>query len=159
MESRSPTPSAIRKWTPLRSVLSKTKFRKAVTFSGRVISPSPSIPPSPGRTQDSHSANLPCATQELGHKFSRAVKLFWHGHMSHYGWVYLQTQVPGGPQGQEKSPWEEQLTAGPVLQGCLAVMGQEAKTGPYSNKAEFKRSSPAKSSNETKGLLQDSSCA
>lgn len=43
------TPSAMRKCSPLPSVLSSTKFRKAVTFSGRVMSPSPSTPPSPGK--------------------------------------------------------------------------------------------------------------
>lgn len=41
------TPSAMRKCSPLFSVLSRTKFRKAVMFSGRVMSPSPSTPPSP----------------------------------------------------------------------------------------------------------------
>lgn len=42
------TPSAMRKCSPRRSVLSRTKFRKALMFSGRVMSPSPSTPPSPG---------------------------------------------------------------------------------------------------------------
>lgn len=52
---KGPTPSAIKKCTPLWSVLSKTKFRKAVMFSGRVMSPSPSIPPSPkGKGRDDY---------------------------------------------------------------------------------------------------------
>lgn len=42
------TPSAMRKCSPRFSVLSRTKFLKAVMFSGRVMSPSPSTPPSPG---------------------------------------------------------------------------------------------------------------
>lgn len=41
------TPSAIRQCSPLLSVFSRTKFLKAVMFSGRVMSPSPSTPPSP----------------------------------------------------------------------------------------------------------------
>lgn len=52
LQGQSPTPSAMRKWTPLRSVLSRTKFRNALMFSGRVISPSPSTPPSPDGTQE-----------------------------------------------------------------------------------------------------------
>lgn len=42
------TPSAMRMCSPFLSVLSSTKFLKAVMFSGRVMSPSPSTPPSPG---------------------------------------------------------------------------------------------------------------
>lgn len=41
------TPSAMRKCNPLLSVFSRTKFLKAVMFSGREMSPSPSTPPSP----------------------------------------------------------------------------------------------------------------
>lgn len=52
LQGQSPTPSAMRKWTPLRSVFSRTKFRNALMFSGRVISPSPSTPPSPDGTQE-----------------------------------------------------------------------------------------------------------
>lgn len=37
----------MRKCSPLLSVFSMTKLRNAVTFSGRVMSPSPSTPPSP----------------------------------------------------------------------------------------------------------------
>lgn len=41
----------MRMCSPRLSVLSWTKFRKAVMFSGRVMSPSPSTPPSPGDKQ------------------------------------------------------------------------------------------------------------
>lgn len=44
-----------------------------------------------------------------------------------------------GLKAQEKSPCEKQLTAGTLLQGCLAVMDQEAETGPCWNKPEVKR--------------------
>lgn len=37
----------MRKCSPLFSAFSRTKFLKAVMFSGRVMSPSPSTPPSP----------------------------------------------------------------------------------------------------------------
>jgi len=54
------TPSAMRKCSPRLSVLSMTKFRKALMFSGRVMSPSPSMPPSPGKIQEntSHLLNM-----------------------------------------------------------------------------------------------------
>lgn len=41
------TPSAMRKCIPFLSVFSMTKLRNALMFSGRVMSPSPSTPPSP----------------------------------------------------------------------------------------------------------------
>ncbi len=51
-------PSAIKKCRPRPSVLSRIKLRNAVMFSGRVMSPSPSIPPSPETPVMRHSREI-----------------------------------------------------------------------------------------------------
>lgn len=70
------TPSAMRKCSPLLSVFSMTKLRNALRFSGRVMSPSPSTPPSP----ETHRSNIHTIIYNLKYQLFPSERWEFHQH-------------------------------------------------------------------------------